>query len=102
MMYFRYNVNGTVNRENINDPLVNELTTKMRDATNEADMLAVLQPLRERVLDQVFHMESPRAAMSISCYCMQGWVKNYQQGSYSGGYYYWGHTLDAIWLDREH
>ena len=27
MMYFRYNVNGTVNRENINDPLVNDLTT---------------------------------------------------------------------------
>jgi ABC-type transport system substrate-binding protein len=102
MMYFRYNVNGTVNRENINDPLVNDLTTQMRDATNEEDMLSVLQPLRERILDQVFHMEMPRAALAISCYCMQGWVKNYQQGSYSGGYYYWGHTLDAIWLDREH
>jgi len=102
MMYFRYNVNGTVNRENINDPLVNDLTTQMRDATNEADMLAVLQPLRERILDQVFHMESPRAAMSISCYCMQGWVKNYQQGTYAGGYYYWGHTLDSVWLDRKH
>ena len=102
MMYFRYNVNGTVNRENINDPLVNELTTKMRDATNSEEMLSHLQPLRERILDQVYHMEMPRAALAISCYCMQGWVKNYQQGTYSGGYYYWGHTLDAVWLDRKH
>ena len=102
MMYFRYNENGTVNRENINDPLVNKLTTQMRDATNKADMLAALDPLRERILDQVYHMEMPRAALSISCYCMQGWIKNYQQGSYAGGYYYWGHTLDEIWIDRKH
>ena len=102
MMYFRYNVNGTVNRENINDPLVNDLTTKMRAATTEEEMLSHLQPLRERINDQVFHMEMPRAALDIRCYCAQEWVKNFRQGSYQGSYYYWGHTLDEIWLDRKH
>jgi len=102
MMYFRYNTNGTVNRENINDPLVNDLTSQMRSATNEEDMLAALKPLRERINDQVYHMEMPRAALDIRCYCAQGWVKNFRQGSYQGSYYYWGHTLDEIWLDRKH
>ena len=74
MMYFRYNENGTVNRENINDPLVNDLTTKMRAATNEEEMLSHLQPLRERINDQVYHMEMPRAALDIRCYCAQGSV----------------------------
>ena len=101
-MYFRYNTNGTVNRENISDPIVDDLTSKMRLATSTEEMVEVLQPLRERILDQVYHFEMTRAALQISCYCMQGWVKNYQQGTYAGGYYYWGHTLDAVWLDRPH
>ena len=100
-IYQRWNVNGSVNRENINDPILNETSAAMLVAQSAEELKSLTKTAMLRWGEQVYGVEAMYApSLQIGGYPLQSWVKNFRYGNYSGGYYYYGQALPITWLDR--
>ena len=100
-IYQRWNVNGSVNRENINDPILNETSAAMLVAQSADELKSLTKTAMLRWGEQVYGVEAMYApSLQIGGYPLQSWVKNFRYGNYSGGYYYYGQALPITWLDK--
>ncbi len=101
MIYQRWNVNGSVNRENINDPVLNEVSAKMLVAQSKDELKSLTKEAMLRYGNQSYGVEAAyNPALQIGGYPLQSYVRNFRYGEYSGGYYYYGQVLPTTWLDK--
>ena len=99
-VYQRWHKNGSVNRENLNDPIINEAAEAMLVATSEAEMVSLAKTAMLRYGEMAYGFEAQLSpALQVGGYPLQPWVKNFRYGTYSGGYYYYGQALAITWLD---
>jgi ABC-type transport system substrate-binding protein len=100
-LFQRWNVDGSVNRENLNDPILNEATGKMLVAQSADELKALTKTSMLRWGEMVYGVEATYApSVQVGGYPLQPYVRNFRYGNYSGGYYYYGQALQTTWLDR--
>jgi len=100
-LFQRWNVNGSVNRENLNDPILNEATAKMLVAQSADELKALTKTSMLRWGEMVYGIEATYApSLQVGGYPLQPYVRNFRYGNYSGGYYYYGQALQTTWLDK--
>jgi len=99
-VYQRWNNNGSVNREDLNDPVLNEVSAKMLVATDNDVMVALAKESMLRYGEMAYGFEALLSpSVQVGGYPLQSWVKGFRYGTYSGGYYYYGQLLQTVWLD---
>ncbi len=100
-IYQRWNVNGSVNRENLNDPILNEASAKMLVSQSSEELKSLTKTAMKRWGEMAYGVEAAYApSLQVGGYPLQPWVRNFRYGNYSGGYYYYGQGLAITWLDK--
>jgi peptide/nickel transport system substrate-binding protein len=88
---------STKNFFRVNDPVVDDLTTKLRQAHNVADQKAIAKRLVDREYDQVLRMWMP---YDNGFLVFQPYVRNASAGALRRTDGYGSPTIARLWLDK--
>ncbi|HTI53305.1 MAG TPA: hypothetical protein VMC04_03680, partial [Verrucomicrobiae bacterium] len=88
---------STKNFFRVNDPVIDELTTKLRQTPNVADQRAITKKIVDREFDQVLRMWMP---YDNGFMVFQPHVRNAAAGALRRTDGYGSSAIARVWLDR--
>ena len=88
---------STKNFFKVNDPVIDELTVKLRQASDRADQRAITRRIVDREHDQVLRMWMPYGTVFL---VYQPHLRNMAGGVLRGSVGYGSPTIARLWLDR--
>jgi hypothetical protein len=88
---------STKNFFKVNDPVIDELTVKLRQMPGQAEQRATARRIVDREYDQVLRMWMPWGTQFVLA---QPHLRNVASGVLRGAFGYGSPTLARLWIDK--